>query len=115
MAGSEPFFPGVCIGSKSFSRSPVRDGVGHRVCSRQQLGDTCRNCEERGHWARECRTAEKYRDTPEVPRVVDGSVSMVTDGRNGVDMYLALRLNGRVVHGLLDMGCDTSVIESYRT
>ena len=39
-----------------------------------------------------------------------GSVSIVTDGRNGVDVYLVLRLNGKVVYGLLDMGCDTSVV-----
>ena len=39
-----------------------------------------------------------------------GSVSIVTAGRNGVDVYLALRLNGRGVYGLLDTGCDTSVI-----
>ena len=39
-----------------------------------------------------------------------GFVSIVTDGRNGVDMYLALRLNGKVVYGLLDTECDTSVV-----
>ena len=39
-----------------------------------------------------------------------GSVSIVTDGRNGVDVYLALRLNGKVVNGLLDIGWDTSVV-----
>ena len=39
-----------------------------------------------------------------------GSVSIVTDGRNGVDVYLALRLNGKIVYGLLDTGCDTSVV-----
>ena len=39
-----------------------------------------------------------------------GSVSRLTDGRNGVDVYLALGLNGRRVYGLLDGGCDTSVV-----
>ena len=39
-----------------------------------------------------------------------GSVTIVTAGRNGVDVYLALRLNGRGVYGLLDTGCDTSII-----
>ena len=39
-----------------------------------------------------------------------GSVSIVTDGRNGVDVYLALGLNGRRVYGLLDTRCDTSVV-----
>ena len=39
-----------------------------------------------------------------------GSVSIVTDGRNGVDVYLAHRLNVKVVYGLLDTGCDTSVV-----
>ena len=39
-----------------------------------------------------------------------GSVSIVTDGRNEVDVYLALRLKGKVVYGLLDTGCDTSVV-----
>ena len=39
-----------------------------------------------------------------------GSVSIVTDGKNGVDMYMALRLNGKLVYGLLDTGCDTSVV-----
>ena len=38
-----------------------------------------------------------------------GSVSIVTAGRNGVDVYLALRLNGRGVYGFQDTGCDTSV------
>ena len=39
-----------------------------------------------------------------------GSGSIVTDGRNGVEVYLALRQNGRRVYGLLDTGCDTSVV-----
>ena len=39
-----------------------------------------------------------------------GSVSSVTAGRNGVDVYLALRLYRRGVYGLLDTGCDTSVV-----
>ena len=39
-----------------------------------------------------------------------GSVNIVTDGRNGVDVYLALRLNEKIVYGLLDTGCDTSVV-----
>ena len=82
-----------------------RKGGGHRVRGRPQPGDTCRNCGERGHWARECRTAEEYRDTPKAPRAVGESVNIVTDGRNGVDVYLALRLNG-----LLDTGCDSLVI-----
>ena len=41
---------------------------------------------------------------------MEGSVSIVIDGRNGVDVYLPLRLNGRRVYGLLDTGCDTSVV-----
>ena len=41
---------------------------------------------------------------------MEGSVSIVTDGRNGVNVYLALRLVGKVVYGLLDTGCDTSVV-----
>ena len=67
-----------------------------------QTGDTCRHCGERSHWVCECRTAEEFRDTSEAPRVVGGSVNIVIDGRNGVDMYLALRLNLRVVYELLD-------------
>ena len=39
-----------------------------------------------------------------------GSVSIVTAVRNGVDVYLTLRLNGRGVYGLLDTGSDTLVI-----
>ena len=39
-----------------------------------------------------------------------GSINIVTDGGNGVDVYLALGLNGRRVFGLLDTGCDTSVV-----
>ena len=39
-----------------------------------------------------------------------GSVSIVTDRRNGVNVYLALRLNGKVVYELLDTRCDTSVV-----
>ena len=75
-----------------------------------RAGDTCRNCGERGHWARACRAAEEHGNTPEAPRAIGGSVSIVTDVRNGVDVYLALRLNGKIIYGLLDTGCDTSVI-----
>ena len=39
-----------------------------------------------------------------------GSVNIITDGRNGVDVYLALVLGGRQVYGLLDTDCDTSVV-----
>ena len=39
-----------------------------------------------------------------------GSVDIVTDGRNGVDVYQVLRLNGKEGYGLLDTGCDTSVV-----
>ena len=75
-----------------------------------RLSDNCRNCEERGHWARECRAAEECRNTPALARNNGESVSIVTAERNGVDVYLALRLHGREVYGLLDTGCDTSVI-----
>ena len=37
-----------------------------------------------------------------------GPVCIVTDVRNGAEVYL--RLNGRGVYGLLDTGCDTSVV-----
>ena len=33
------------------------------------------------------------RSTPVKPLVIGGSVSIVTDGRNGIDMYVALGLN----------------------
>ena len=39
-----------------------------------------------------------------------GSISIITDGRNGVDVYLALGLKGRRFYGLLDIGCDSSVV-----
>ena len=63
-----------------------------------RAGDTCRNGGERGHWARECRAAEEHGNTPGAPRAMGGSDSIVTDGRNGVDVYLVLRLNGKVVY-----------------
>ena len=47
---------------------------------------------------------------PVGPETIGGSVSIVTDGRNGVEVYLALVLNGRGVYGLLDTGCNTSVV-----
>ena len=65
---------------------------------------------EMDHWARECRAAKGHGNTPDAPRSMEGSVSIVTDGRNGVDVYLALRLNGKVVYGLLYTECDTSVV-----
>ena len=51
-----------------------------------------------------------YGSTSADPQGIGESVSIVTDGRNGVEVYLALRLNGRGVYGLLDTWCDTSVI-----
>ena len=39
-----------------------------------------------------------------------GSASIVTDGRNRVDVYLALGLNCRRVYGILDIECGTSVV-----
>ena len=39
-----------------------------------------------------------------------GRVSQRHHGWNGVDVYLALGLNSRRVYGLLDTGCDTSVV-----
>ena len=39
-----------------------------------------------------------------------GSVSIVTAGRNGVNVFLVLRRIGRGVCRLLDAGCDTSVV-----
>ena len=41
---------------------------------------------------------------------MEGSVSIATDGRNGVEVYMTLGLNGKRVYGLLDTGCDTSVV-----
>ena len=41
---------------------------------------------------------------------MEGSVSIVTDGLNGVNMYLALSLNEKVVYGLLETGYDTCVV-----
>ena len=60
-----------------------------------QPWDTCRNCGRRGHWPRECRGAEGYGSASADPQGMRGSVSMATDGRNGVEVYLVLRLNGR--------------------
>ena len=88
---------------------PVRNGVGHSVRGRPQPGDTCRNCGDEPLRSRMW-NCEKYTDTPEAPRVMRGWVSIVTDGRNGVDVYLALRLNGKGVYRLLDTECDTSVV-----
>ena len=75
-----------------------------------QPGDTCRSCGGKGYWARECRTAEEYGNIPVGPRTVGRSVSIVIDGRNRTEVYLALGLNGTGVYGLLDTGCDTSVV-----
>ena len=97
----------VQLESAGLGRGPVQNGGGGH---RSRTGDTCRNCLERGYWAREYRAAEEHGNTPEAPRAMRGSVSIVTDGRNGVDVYLALRLNGKVVYGLLDTGYDTSVV-----
>ena len=51
--------------SAGLGRGPVRNGGGQRVRGGSRSGDTCRNCGERGHWARECRAAEKHGNTPE--------------------------------------------------
>ena len=64
----------------------------------------------KGHWARQYRVAEGYGSAAANPQEMGGSISIVTDGRNGVEMHLALRQNGREVYGLLDTGCDQSVI-----
>ena len=52
----------------------------------------------------------RSRNTLEASRAMGGSVSIVTDERNGVGVYLALRVNGKVIYGLRDTGCDTSVV-----
>ena len=54
--------------------------------------------------------SRKYGNTPAETRTAGRSVSIVTDGRNGVKVYLVLGLNGRGVYGLLDTECDTSVV-----
>ena len=56
------------------------------------------------------RGAEGYGSALADPQGIGGSVSIVTDGRNGVEVYLVLTLNGRGVDGLLDTGYDTSVV-----
>ena len=96
--------------SAGLGRGPVRNIGGHRVRGGSRAGDTGRNCGQRGYWARECRAAEEHGNTLEASLAMVGSVSIVTDGRNGVDVYLELRLNGMVVYGLLDTRCDTSVV-----
>ena len=72
------------------SRGPVRNEVGHQVWGGSQPGDTCRKCGGKGHWARECRTAQEYGYTPAERRTAGRSVSIVTDGQNGLEVYLAL-------------------------
>ena len=59
--------------------------------------------------ARECRGTAEYGSASEESRFVGGSISIVTNERNGADAYLPLSLNGRRIYGLLDTGCDTSV------
>ena len=83
-------------------RGPSRNGGGHRVSGESRAEDTCRHCGERGYWARECKATVEHGNTPEAPRAMGGSVSIITDGRNGVDVYLALRLNEKVVCELPD-------------
>ena len=74
---------------------PIRNGGGYRAHGGPQPGDTCRNCGRKGHLVLECRGAEEYGSMPADPREMGGSISIVTDERNGVDAYLALGLNGR--------------------
>ena len=105
-----PEFAQVLRRSVGQGRGPVRNGGGYRACRRPQPGDTYRNCGRKGHWARKCRRAEEYESAPEELRFVGGSVSIITNGRNGTDTYLALSLNGRRIYELLDTGCNTSVI-----
>ena len=107
-------FARVVAGGKEFTSSEgakAPEETAKQIADLKVLiSDNCRNCGERGNWARECRAAEERRNAPALARNNGGSVSIVTAGRNGVGVYLALTLHGRGVYGLLDTGCDTSVI-----
>ena len=106
-------FSGVRTGATRNRLDGPRDRTRRRRSPgprRTSTKHNCRNCGARGHWARECRITGERRTAPASGRNPGGSVSIVTAGWNGVNVYLALKLHGRGVYGLLDTGCDTSVI-----
>ena len=97
-------------------RGPVRSGEEYRVRDMPQPGDTCRNCGRKGQWARECRGAEGYGSAAANPQGMEVSVSIVTHGRNEVEVYLALRLKAEesMDYWMQDATRQLSVVESYR-
>ena len=101
--------------SPGLGHGPVRNGGRFRTRCCPQSGDTCQNCGRKSHLTRECGEATASGNTLANHRVMGGSVSIVTDGRNGVSVYLTLVFGELRVYGLLDAGCDTSVVSEGDT
>ena len=87
--------------------SGVEEGT---ECVADRHPETLVGIVEKGPKAPECRTAEEYGNTSAERRTAGGSVSIFTDGRNGVVVYLDLGLNGRGIYRLLNTRCHTSVV-----
>jgi hypothetical protein len=86
------------------AQSPPRNGNGSRVTWNAKRSRNCFVCGEPGHFARDHTS-------------VDGPKSVATDGPTGqargitalespADVYLKVKLNGRMTFALMDTGCE---------
>ena len=94
--------------STGLGRGPGRNGGGigrvvdlNRGTPVETVGERARGCRE---------TVEPGSISADIQARAGGSVSIVTDDSNGVDVYFALVVGGRRIYGLLDTGCDMSVV-----
>ena len=79
--------------------------------------DTCKNCFQKGHWAKFCPAAEAHGTNTQADnaRQWNNRTNVITGAEAkpaSTAVYLKTRVNRRVVYGLLDSGCEHSVIKS---
>jgi len=93
--------------------------VNQRQANRRYIPrDTCRNCLEKGHWAKFCPklSAEPATNAGANNSTGDASRLNVVNGGNDKSskaVYLKIRVNGHHVNCLLDSGCEQSIVNSH--
>ena len=98
------------------SRRPVsfsdfRPSGSYKRNSRGKRDDQCRRCGEVGHWARECPNTKGNSGGRSAHTFQKGiTENSVTTENQGGQVYIRTVIGGKAVYGLLDTGCESSVV-----
>ena len=95
-------------------RPDFNTGLGQPKKSQQRTSldrDTCGLCKQKGHWKRECPLREQNTHVAgQVSSEPQAMISGVFGRPINAETYMEIMVNGKPAQGLLDSGCDHSIV-----